>query len=119
MLSKDIYQAAAFCLALTYSGQVTIIKKFDGKEYHGYFEGNQSEDRFKTNCWRFYSFRHAQFIDIPGNEIESVSLEESNKRLFYIAENVKENLLHLSNNPHTVTSNYYFTSYPLYSRISI
>jgi len=112
MLAKNIYPTAAYNLALTYKGQITVIKTADNKEYYGFFQGNHSSERLDTNRWLFHSFSDRMVIEVNGSDISSIELLENDRKIYYVSDVEKENNLHLSANKHTVKSNYFFTTYP-------
>lgn len=83
MSPANIYTTAAHDLGITHAGQTIIIEMMDGRLLYGYFGNNLSAVSERNNKWKFYSIDDAREIEVPGEEILSISLVEGNQRVYY------------------------------------
>jgi hypothetical protein len=85
-MDKHRIERALVCLGITFSvpKQETIVVLKDGKKHHGYFALRVAIDENGAK-WKFVLFKdHGKEIIFKGYDIESISMEEEGKRLYYI-----------------------------------
>ncbi len=89
MQKTQIFQFVASDHPITYTYQKVIIELKDGKCLHGFFDRNDHSllgQQFLSNSWNFTITPDLKEINIPGIDIESISLFEKNSVAYHVSE---------------------------------